>query len=209
MGNTKTVTNATLNPEKAAGINKHHRKFSFRTFLESQKRLGITKIELWCGVPHVFLDGQTPVDAKELKKAMAEYDISPIALTCPSVMYQYQYAPLKEHRKASRDYFAQGLRLASDLECPVVTLNSGWGLLDEPEGEAWARCRDLVGELAQLAGSLGVVMAMEPLRRDNSDVVVDLASLAKMRREINNPALKVTADIGSIYWAGETLEEWV
>ena len=45
-----------IDREQVAGMNIHYMRYSLEYFLEAQERAGFKTIELWGGIPHVFMD---------------------------------------------------------------------------------------------------------------------------------------------------------
>jgi protein FrlC len=194
---------------QVAGMNQHYQRFSLDYFLDSQRAAGFTSIDLWCGPPHVWVDAAGFEDPAALRRRAADRGLAIVSLTLPSFARQYQVAaPAGAPAEASFRYFANGIRLAAALGAGVMAVNSGWGLLDEPAGAAWNRSRDMLGRLGELAGREGVVLALESLRADESDLVNDLASAVRMHREVGHPALRMMVDTIAAGAAGETLEDW-
>ncbi len=70
-----------------------------------------------------------------------------------------------------------------------------------PEGEgrnvAWSRARDAFVVAAQAAARAGVTYLVEPLPRDETDLVNTLDEAAAMVREVGHPALKTMLDAKS------------
>lgn len=58
-----------------------------------------------------------------------------------------------------------------------ILLTSGYGYFDEPKEQAWARMVDSLGQLSRKAEKEGVVLVLEPIRTDETNLVTDLPSL--------------------------------
>lgn len=190
-------------------MNQHYRNFSFEYFLECQQRAGFQSIELWCGPPHVWLDARGHDDGAAIKRKVAERGLSVVSLTVPSFLWQYGYAAERgERAERSFAYFSKGIHLAAELGAGIVTVNSGWGKRDEAAGEAWKRSREMLSRLCDVAQCEGLVLALETLRSDESNLVNDLTSAKRMIGEVGHPALKAMVDTIAMGAAGEGLDEW-
>lgn len=195
--------------EQVAAMNQHYQRFSLDYFLDTQARIGCESIELWCGAQHFWLDDQRFGDIKALEGKLVKRGLRVVSLTCPSFSYPYQYTPFSpEVREVCLNYFWKGLRVAQDLGCGVMTVNSGWGCLDRERAEAWAASRDLLAHLAEEAGQRQVCLAMESLRSDESNLVNGLQSAKAMWEAVGSPYLKVMVDTIASGAAGESLEDW-
>lgn len=194
---------------QAAVMNQHYQRFSLDYFLDAQQRIGFTSIELWCGAQHFWLDDQHFGDVQSLLRKVRRRGLEIVSLTCPSFCFQYQYAPFsREAADYCLSYFKKGLAVAEDLGCSVMTVNSGWRCMDVPRQQAWeASCR-LLRQLAEEARSRHVTLALESLRRDESDLVCDLSTARQMIRQVDHPSLKAMVDSIAAGACGETLEDW-
>lgn len=119
--------------------------------------------------------------------------------------------PVPEVREAQICFVRELIRMAADLEAPVLRVFlAWWGVTRHPrlatydiaEGywpivhakfsyeEIWAWCREALVECARYAGDAGVTLALQnhkPLIRDHNDVL-------RMVREVGSPHLKVCLD---------------
>lgn len=196
--------------EQVAGMNIHYLNYSLDYFLETQRRLGFRSIELWCGIPHVWLDHLRYYQAKEISQKIRAHELEVRVLTPENCIYPYQVAAKEpEHRRRSFDYFANGIRLAAELGCERMEINSGWGYLSESAEEAWKRSAAMLADLAQVAEREHVTLVMESLRPDESQLVNSLPTEKRMLQEVDSPALKPMADLCAVRVAGETLEDWL
>lgn len=195
--------------EQVAGMNIHYLNYSLDYFLDAQQRLGFRSLELWCGVPHVWLDHMRYYDAQALRKKIQDRGLSVPVFTPESCLYPYQIAAKeKEHRERSLAYFQNGIRLAEELGCSMMAVNSGWGYKNEPQEEAWERSREMLFALAEEAGKHGVTLVLESLRPEESRIVTNLEQEKRMLAEVDSPHLKPMADLCAVSVAGETLEDW-
>lgn len=67
----------------------------------------------------------------------------------------------------------------------------------EPRDVAWSRARDAFATAAAAAARAGVVYLVEPLPRDETDLVNTLDEAVAMVREVGHPALKTMLDTKS------------
>jgi len=190
-------------------MNQHYRKYSLDYFLECQHRIGFESVELWCGSPHFWIDPQGYDDCSAIRKKAAARGISIVSVTVPSFLWQYQCAAESGLRaEQSFRYFSNGIHAASELQCKIMTVNSGWGIQTEPKQEAWKRAKDFLARLCDVAQHEGVILALEALRNDESNIVNDITSTKRMFDEIGHPSLKVMVDTIAMGAAGESLNDW-
>ena len=139
---------ALLNRKQVCGMNIHYMKYSLDYFLDAQQRAGFKSIELWGGIPHIFMDAVSYEDIKQIASKIHSRDLEVKVFTPENCMYQYQFAASKPVAfQKSMDYFKNGIRIASELGCKIMQCNSGWGYLDETREDAWKRCVDMLQSL--------------------------------------------------------------
>ncbi len=195
--------------EQVAGMNIHYLFYSLDYFLDTQQKLGFKTIELWGGAPHFFMDSMSYQNCREVRKKISERDLRVHVFTPENCTYQYQMAAqTPELFEKSYQYFRNGLQVASELGCRYMQTNSGWGYWNEDREEAWKRSREMISRLADEAGKLGIQLAMESLRPQESQLVVSLPDAKRMFDEVNSPNLKILIDTTAMSVQGETIDEW-
>lgn len=148
-------------------------------------------------------------DAKVVRKKIESRGLQVKVFTPENVMYQYQMAAqTPELFEKSFQYFKNGLQVASELGCKIMQTNSGWGYWNEDREEAWKRSREMISKLADEAGKLGICLAMESLRPQESQLVVTLKDAKRMYDEVNSPNLKILIDTTAMSVQGETIDDW-
>lgn len=191
------------------GMNLHHSRFPFDHFIESLSRAGYETFEFWCGSPHFSMDAQGFDPVPPIARKARAAGLQPVSVTSPSFQRQYQCAVNSgSPAQDSFAYFSNGIRVAAELECKIMTVNSGWGLAGEAAEEAWKRSRDMLRRLAEFAGSQGVTLALESLRSDETNLVRNLETAMRMIEEVGHPRLCAMVDTIAMGAAGETLQQW-
>ena len=194
---------------QVAGMNIHYVKYSLEYFLEAQRKAGFETIELWCGAPHVWLDHYQYYHADRIRKKIEQYELKLACVTPENCIYPWQVAAWEpEWRERSFQYFKNGIQLTAELGCEKMEINSGWGSNTETKEDAWGRSQDMLGRLAEEAQKNGIVLVIESLRKEESQIVHSLSDLKKMLEEIHHPSLLPMVDTCAMCCAGENLEEW-
>ncbi len=121
-------------------------------------------------------------------------------------------SPIPEFRESQLLYVRELIRMAADLQAPVLRVFLAWpGVTLLPEGGArydlaksvwefthreftpeqtWEWCRDGLAEAARYAGDYGVVLALQ----NHAPVIRDYRDMLRMIREVNSPNLKACFD---------------
>jgi protein FrlC len=195
--------------EQIAGMNIHYVNYSLDYFLDAQQRAGFKSIELWCAAPHVWLDHMHYYDAEQIARKIRARELQVQVLTPENCTYPYQFAAKEpEHAVRSFGYFSNGIRLAEELGCKYMEVNSGWGYWNEDREEAWKRSRDMLARLADVAADHGITLVMESIRPEESQLVITVQDAKRMIDEVGSPHLKAMVDTCAMGVANETLEEW-
>ncbi|MEG2420060.1 MAG: TIM barrel protein [Oscillospiraceae bacterium] len=199
-----------LEEGQLVAMNQHYRRFSLDYFLDCQQKLGITQLELWCGASHFWLSHQGYEPVPPLLEKLKAHGMQVVSVTAPSMAYQYQYAAQEPLQlEYSFRYFSNAIRLAAQLGADRVVVNSGWGYAKEDPEALWARCRTHLRRLCAVAADAGILLVMESLRDDESNLVFRLDRALRMYREVDHPNLKMMVDNIATGAAGERLEDWL
>lgn len=195
--------------QQIAGMNIHYLFYSLDYFFASQERAGIRTVELWGGAPHFYMDPMVYADCQVVKQKAADHHLTIGAFTPESIIYPYNIAaPDPEQFRKSKLYFSNAIKATAELGAKLMTINSGYGYLNEPKEEAWKRSAEMLGYLANIAEQEGITIALETLRPEESKIVTTIEDAKKMYEEIHSPAFKLMVDTVGMSVAGETLEQW-
>jgi len=198
-----------LHPQQPAAMGIHYLYHPLGRMLAQQRSAGYHSIELWGGAPHILLTPEGVANLAEIRREVRESGLRTVCVTPENCSYPWQFAARgPELTAASRAYFLNGLRLAAELECPLMAVNSGWGMADESREEAMKRSLDMIAWLADQALPLGVTLVMETLRPEESGLVNSLAAETAFLRTLDRPNLRPMVDTCAMAVAGETLEDW-
>lgn len=201
--------NPTIRHEQIACMNMIYRHFSLEYFLDSVARIGYQSVAFWGGPPHFFIDEAGYGDVRSLKRKFDEHGLSCTCFATPTLLAQNQFAIAGQiHIEDTYAYFANGVRVASDLGATLMVANTGFGLRTEPEADAWARSRDMLRRVAEFAKGHGVYLTMESLRPQETNLSYSLARTKRMYEEVGHPHLKLMIDTTAAYVAKETIWDW-
>lgn len=94
-------------------------------------------------------------------------------------------------------YLEEDLQRCSDLGGQVVVWGSA-GSRNVPPGFSRARAEDQIADFLQLAGNIaqpkGLIIAIEPLRHQESNILNTGAEALRMVRRVNHPSVKMIID---------------
>jgi len=112
-----------------------------------------------------------------------------------------------------RERVARYLHVAFDraakLGGRVIVFGSG-GARNVPQGfpreRAWQQLRDFARQSGEKAARAGVTICVEPLNRDESNVINDLHEAWRLAQQTEHPQVKVLADLYHMVREGEPME---
>lgn len=128
-----------------------------------------------------------PGFAAEMKRVIAENGVKAY-----SVSAHMDYTKSEEAFRAVHD----AIRVAKEMDAPVVIINGAQKNEEEPFEVQWARNIEKTKELCGYAEQLGVPLAME---FEPGFVVDSTALMLKAFDEIGSPMLGVNCDIGHVF----------
>ena len=113
-------------------------------------------------------------------------------------------------RRRSLKYFEDNLRAAAELGTDKMLVTTGWGYLDNSNiNEAWKHAREGLMSLGDMARDYGIKLALEVLRRDESNLVYNLPTLKRMMEDLSHPAIGAMIDTIPMALAGERPEDYL
>lgn len=191
-------------------MNQNYRQYSYSYFLDSMNIAGYKSVELWLGAPHIWVDWSSFHCAEQILRQTRDAGLEILSVTTPSGgAFQYQYASQEAyHRERSIRYFLNGVRTTAALDCPLMTVNSGWGYWSDPESAAYCKSVETISAVCREAEKLGVTIAIESLTKDESLIGYTIDQIARLVNDVSSPALKLMVDLDATWFSKETMEDW-
>ncbi len=100
----------------------------------------------------------------------------------------------------------ENLYAALELDTNMMLITSGIGDFSVSQEESWKYASDSIFQLTKVAEMEGLILALEPLTKDESNLVIDSKGLKKMLGQ--STSLKGMIDTVSMHLAGETPDEY-
>lgn len=195
--------------QQHAGMNLVYRRYPLDLFLKTQRSLGVENIEFWAGYPHFPAGCARAEDVLALRRQVDAYGLRTVAVTMPSLGYQYQYCPVGEKmRRKCLAYFFAGIELARALQAPIMTINSGWSYHEQPDAEGFRAAGSLIAELCGMAAENGVTLALESLTPLETNLASTLDTTQRLLDAVGDDRLGLTIDTGACVCSGETSHMW-
>ena len=191
--------------EQVAVMNIQYKYFPLALFLDDAVRNGVKNVELWGATPHFHLEDMTYREVAAVRREIERRGLNLVCFTPEQCVYPINIAsPHEEARRRSVKFFEDSIRVAGELGTDKVLVTSGHGYFDgSDQAEAWKWSRENLASLGALASHYGITLALEVLRRDESNLVYNLPTLKKMLDELDHPAFGGMIDTIPMALAGE------
>lgn len=178
-------------------------------FCRCMKKLEVGNVELIAGHQGLFIDHNSIADTRETRKILKDYGLKVGSVSAQSCHFQYQFAVKgKEYQKNTFNFFSNGIRLAAELDCPILQVNTGWGYWNEPKEEGQKRSAEMLRRLCEVAEKYDVMLACESLRPQESLIGYKVGDIKKIFDMVGHPNFKVMIDTCAMGVAGESLQQW-
>lgn len=177
--------------DQVAIMNIQYKYFPLEKFLDDAISNNVKNIELWGATPHFHLEDLSYHEVKQVRHAIEKRGLKLVCLTPEQCVYPINLASDNvQTRRRSQRFFADHIRVCSELGCQKMLVTSGTGYFDDQNiYEAWSWAAENLLDLSELAKEHGVTLALEVLRRDESNLVYNLPTLLRMLEELNHPSI--------------------
>ena len=171
------------------------------------KDWGYDGIELEAKRPH---GSPLDLDAAARKQIRAAAEANGLEISCVAAYNDYS-SPIEEHRENELLMTREQIRLAADLEAPIVRVFAAWSGVTRRDGhitydvarynidhrypgttflERWGYVRDGLAEAAEMAEAFGVTLALQ----NHTPIITHYQHMLDFIAEVDSPALKACLD---------------
>ena len=200
-----------INRDQISIMNIQYKYFPFTKFLDDAVKYGVKYVEVWGAAPHFHLEDMTYGDVSRIRREIESRGLKVACLTPEQCVYPVNLAAETVYeRRRSQKFFEDYIRAACEIGADKLLVTSGWGYFDDStREEAWKIAREGIYELAECAKHHGVTLALEILRKDESNLVNDLQSLKRMLWELNHDSVGGMIDTCPMNLAGEMPADYI
>jgi fructoselysine 3-epimerase len=196
--------------KQITGMNFHYLHYPFEYFLDAMVKFEFQQIEVWGAAPHLYIEDLSLQDIRRTKSEIHQRELTVVCFTPEQCMYPINLAAKEmDIRERSIGYFQKSIDAAVELEAPMVLVTAGWGYRNESSEEALKRSKASLDILSNYAEKEGIVLALEPLQKVESNIVNTLPDLKGLLEDISSPYLKGMVDTIPMAVEGETLGSYL
>ena len=201
----------TIHKSQLAVMNIQYRYFPLEKFLDDAVANEVQNVELWGAAPFFHIEDMTYQEVKKVRQAIESRGLKLVCLTPEQCVYPINLAgPTETSRRRSLKFFEDHLRAAGELGAEKMLVTTGFGYFDESDREeAWKWAREGLYDLAELAQVHGITLALEVLRRDESNLVYNLPTLLQMLKELDHDSIGGMIDTIPMALAGERPKDYL
>ncbi|MGG1679341.1 TIM barrel protein [Neobacillus sp. NRS-1170] len=198
-----------LKRSQLTGMNFHYLHYPLEYFFDAMVKYEFEQIELWGASPHLYVEDLSLAEVRRIKGEVDQRGLKVVCFTPEQCMYPINLAAKEPViRERSIAYFKKSVETAVELAAPMVLVTAGWGYRNENREEALKRSRDSLEQLTAFASNQGVVLALEPLQKIESNLICTLSDLVEMLESIPSPYLKGMVDTIPLSVEGEELSSY-
>ena len=162
---------AKIKREQILGTNFSYTGHRFSYWLESMKRLDVTRVEFYGCAPHCYLYDVTPQRAWSIARQLKENGLEVCVFTAEQCNYPVSTA-INDYRVRERslEYYERALDVASVLGSPYMQMVTGGGYIGDDPEEDFQRTVDAMYRIVRHAEKV----YLENRERWNAIVVRDM-----------------------------------
>ena len=197
--------------DQIAIMNIQYKYFPFTKFLDDAVKYGVKNVEVWGAAPHFHLQDLTYLEVQKIHREIQSRGLNVACLTPEQCVYPINLASADaSERRRSQKFFEDYIRAACEIGADKLLVTSGWGYFDNSnQKDAWEWAKEGIYNLAECGEAHGVKLALEVLRKDESNLVNDLPSLKKMLDELDHRNIGGMIDTCPMNLAGESPADYI
>ena len=194
-----------ISRKQIAVMNIQYRYFPLTAFLDDAIRYGVESVELWGAAPHFHMEDLSYHEIRQVRREIERRGLNLVCYTPEQCVYPINLASHNlDTRRRSLKFFEDGIRAAAELGSRKMLVTTGTGFFDESNREeAWKWAREGLVRLTEMAQDYDLTLALEVLRRDESNLVYNLPTLWQMLSELPQKGIGGMIDTIPMALAGE------
>jgi len=199
-----------LKRDQLIGANFSFQHFPIELTVQSLRKMGFERLELWGIAPHLDLFHNQNQRLDGLRTLLCDCGMTVHCFTPEQVFYPVNIASGDpSYRQASVRRFLKAADIAAELGASYLFLTPGRGFETETSEHALANSLQSLSQIAAHAQSLGIRCLLEPLQRAESNIVNNLAGLTQLWRDLNADNVDIVLDLVAMATAGDRVADYI
>lgn len=195
-----------LKRKQLIGANFAFQHHPFRWTAERLGDMGFDRMEFWGIAPHLDLFHDTGARLSAAKSILDDNGLTVRCFTPEQVLYPINIASGDDaFRRASVERFMRAADICAELGAAYLFLTPGRGFECESRETAWGHSVESVNRIAAHARSLGVSCLLEPLQRNESNIVTNADELHAFWRALDDGGVDIVLDLVAMATAGDSV----
>lgn len=155
--------------------------------------IGYQGIEIGAARPHAWPPDLTSKDRLNVKKLLARYKLE-VAAICPTNENLNPASPIRQERLDAIKHYRDCVKLAADLESPVIVFIPGWRIYGTTFSQAWKWSIEALKSTLELGEKLNVFVGIEPVNSFRTNLIIRSDQALAMIDEVKSTRAKLVLD---------------
>lgn len=200
----------TISQADICGMNFHYFRHSFDRFLDDAEALQLPLVEIWGAAPHFYLGDRTLADARALGASVSQRGMKIACFTPEQCVYPINLgSPQAALRDRSIRYFLESLEMSVEMGSPAVLVTPGSGFADQSAKDAFDRCADALGLIADRADKLGQKLFLEALPPAWSNIAATARELGALLDAVGSKVMFGMLDTAGALGTRESVKDYI
>lgn len=189
--------------------NANYLRYPFERFLDSQQKLGRTRIALYGSVPHLLIDHYDYRESAVLGEHLKIRGFTVDAFIPAGYGYSLFARQGTDYFAASRNYYCNCVRACRNVGAATICIRPCNGQLSQKSDTLIASCMEMMKDILNTAKAEGVRVALGTARSEDAAALWSLPSLKACISMIDEANLGALLDTHIMSLADETIEDWI
>jgi len=160
-------------------------------------KVGYKGVDLYTGAPHAWPQDFSADERRALKKLISDLDLklTGFAVAGGGLGLQYNFSnPRESIRRNTLQYYRDNIKLASDLDCPLMNVLTGHVLYGTSKEQAMKWTMDALHELVAEAEKTKFVLGLHPQYIAESPLMITVDDALQMIKELGSSLVQIIYD---------------
>ncbi len=189
--------------------NVHYFYYDTKFFFKKMQEYGLSRIELYLGTPHIFIDGNVIDDFAGIPQLAEEYGIEIMSVHPETISLRYNLCNLDEQwNQKSLEAYKNCIKYASLIRAKSVNTNITGAFRDFDNKKIFERVAENLKELILYGEEKGIYLTLDTESLDEEGFISSLTQMKNLDECIGNSKLHFGLNMGALNAANETVAEW-
>lgn len=194
---------------RVGNSNKHYRFYPLEDFLKWQRELGFSRIALFGGTPHVWIDAYSATDGNAIRYKMEELGLTPVVFMPEFSSMRYTLGSEGEARWKTDEYLKRCMQFACEMGVGNMVITADGFLLGQEEARRWTHMLERLNSLCDWAREQGLILSLMNQSFNQTAMIRKVTDAQNCLAQLNRQELCIAVDTQATYDSEETLALWL